>query len=56
VHNILAGTFREQRIVLNTLRYISNELQFLWCVLASARPVRRSAAMCNSRDALRSFR
>jgi hypothetical protein len=27
VHNILAGTFREQRIVLNTLRYISNELQ-----------------------------
>ena len=27
VHNILAGTFREQRIVLNTMRYISNELQ-----------------------------
>jgi hypothetical protein len=27
VHNILAGTFREQRIVLNTLRYLSNELQ-----------------------------
>ncbi len=27
VHNILAGTFPEQRIVLNTLRYISNELQ-----------------------------
>jgi hypothetical protein len=27
VHNILAGTFREQRIVLNTLRYISNELK-----------------------------
>jgi hypothetical protein len=27
VHNILAGTFREQRIVLNTLRYMSNELQ-----------------------------
>ena len=26
-HNMLAGTFREQRIVLNTLRYISNELQ-----------------------------
>jgi len=26
VHNILAGTYREQRIVLNTLRYISNEL------------------------------
>ena len=25
VHNILAGTFREQRIVLNTLRYLSNE-------------------------------
>jgi hypothetical protein len=27
VHNILAGTFREQRIVLNTLRYLSNELK-----------------------------
>jgi hypothetical protein len=27
VRNILAGTFREQRIVLNTLRYLSNELK-----------------------------
>jgi hypothetical protein len=27
VHNILAGTFREQRILLNTLRYLSNELK-----------------------------
>ena len=27
VHNILAGTFRGQRIVLNTLRYLSNELK-----------------------------
>lgn len=27
IHNILAGTFREQRVVLNTLRYLSNELQ-----------------------------
>ena len=27
VHNILAGTFREQRVVLNTLRYLSNELK-----------------------------
>jgi hypothetical protein len=27
VHNVLADTFREQRIVLNTLRYISNEFQ-----------------------------
>ena len=27
VHNILAGTFREQRIVLNALRYLSNELK-----------------------------
>ena len=56
VHNILAGTYREQRIVLNTLRYISNELQIPWYVLASERPVRRSAAMCSSRGALRSFR
>lgn len=27
VHNILAGKFREQRSVLNTLRYLSNELK-----------------------------
>ena len=27
VHNILAGTWREQRVVLNTLRYLSNELK-----------------------------
>jgi len=27
VHNILAGSHREQRIVLNTLRYLSNELR-----------------------------
>ena len=26
-HNILAGTYREQRIVLNTLRFLSNRLQ-----------------------------
>lgn len=27
VHNVLAGTYREQRIVLNTLRFLSNRLQ-----------------------------
>ena len=27
VHNILAGSAREQRVVLNTLRYVSNELK-----------------------------
>jgi hypothetical protein len=27
VHNILAGSWREQRIVLNTLRFLSNELK-----------------------------
>lgn len=27
VHNILAGTYRKQRIVLNTLRFLSNRLQ-----------------------------
>jgi len=26
IHNILAGSWREQRIVLNTLRFLSNEL------------------------------
>jgi hypothetical protein len=38
VHNILAGTFREQRIVLNTLRYISNELQILGLFRRQRRP------------------
>ena len=39
VHNILAGTAREQRIVLNMLRYLSNELQIsLVCLgIAEAR-------------------
>jgi hypothetical protein len=27
VHNVLAGSYREQRIVLNTLRFLSNRLQ-----------------------------
>jgi hypothetical protein len=27
IHNILAGSFREQRVVLNTIRYLSNELR-----------------------------
>ena len=27
IHNILAGSWREQRIVLNTLRFLSNELK-----------------------------
>jgi len=27
VHNILAGTYREQRVVLNTLRFLSNRLR-----------------------------
>ena len=27
VHNLLAGSYREQRIVLNTLRFLSNRLQ-----------------------------
>ena len=27
VHNILAGSYREQRIVLNTLRFLSNRVQ-----------------------------
>jgi hypothetical protein len=27
IHNIIAGSWREQRVVLNTLRFLSNELQ-----------------------------
>jgi hypothetical protein len=41
VHNILAGTFREQRIVLNTLRYISNELQ-ISLICSGAREAREA--------------
>ena len=39
VHNVLAGNAREQRIVLNTLRYLSNELKIsLVCLgIAEAR-------------------
>ena len=39
VHNLLAGSAKEQRILLNTLRYISNELQIsLVCLgIAEAR-------------------
>jgi Bacterial TniB protein len=27
VHSLLAGTYRQQRVLLNTLRYLANELQ-----------------------------
>jgi hypothetical protein len=27
IHNILAGSWREQRVIFNTLRYLSNELK-----------------------------
>jgi chromosomal replication initiation ATPase DnaA len=39
IHNILAGSAKEQRILLNTLRYVSNELQIsLVCLgIAEAR-------------------
>ncbi len=56
VHNILAGTFREQRIVLNTLRYLAMNCRSRSSVSASMRPARRSAAMCSWRAASRSFR
>ncbi|TIM18458.1 MAG: NTP-binding protein, partial [Mesorhizobium sp.] len=37
VHNILAGTYREQRIVLNTLRFLSNRLQISLVFVNEAR-------------------
>lgn len=37
VHNILAGSYREQRIVLNTLRFLSNRLQILLVYVGIAR-------------------
>ena len=35
VHSLLAGTCRQQRILLNTLRYLANKLQLLVCASAS---------------------
>lgn len=33
IHSILAGTFREQRIVLNAIRFLANDLRIpLVCV------------------------
>jgi hypothetical protein len=43
VHNILAGTYREQRIVLNTLRFLSNRLQ-ISCWLKAGGPLAYSQA------------
>jgi len=51
VHNILAGTYREQRIVLNTLRFLSNRLQIPSSASESMTPAKPLAAMCNWRAA-----
>lgn len=56
VHNILAGTYREQRIVLNTLRFLSNRLQTRSSASGSMTPVRPLAAMYNWRAASNSSR
>ena len=52
VHNILAGTARDQRIVLNTLRYFSNELNLSLVCFGVADAREASAAMRNWRGAL----
>jgi hypothetical protein len=44
VHNLLAGSHRDQRVVLNTLRFLSNRLQISLVALESRTSVRRSAA------------
>jgi hypothetical protein len=52
IHNILAGSWREQRIVLNTLRFLSNELNFHSSASESWRQGTPSTATFNWRDAL----
>ncbi len=47
VHNILAGSQREQRVVLNTLRYLSNELKLSLVCFRVRRRARPSAATCS---------
>jgi Cdc6-like AAA superfamily ATPase len=37
IHAMLAGTFREQRIFLNTLRFLANDLRIRWCVWGRTR-------------------
>jgi Bacterial TniB protein len=47
IHNVLAASWREQRVVFNTLRYLSNELKLSLVCFASRRRGKRSMAMCN---------
>ena len=42
IHSILAGTFREQRIVLNAIRFLANDLPFLWFASGLAKLNKRS--------------
>ena len=56
VHNLLAGSHRDQRVVLNTLRFLSNRLQIRSFALASRTPVRRSAATSSSQGASKNSR
>src|SRR5215831_14007823 len=46
VHNLLSGSHHEQRVVLNTLRFLSNELKMSLVVLGSRKLARRSMATC----------
>ena len=49
VHNILAGSYREQRIVLNTLRFLSNRLQIsLVCFFPFSPPLEKLCAVKSS--------
>ncbi|WP_198008874.1 TniB family NTP-binding protein [Methylocystis rosea] len=53
IHNVLAASWREQRVVFNTLRYLSNELKLsLVCFGILWKRARRSMATCNWRAAL----
>ena len=51
IHNVLAASWREQRVVFNTLRYLSNELKLSLVCLGSWRPGKRSMATFNWRAA-----
>jgi hypothetical protein len=42
IHSILAGTFREQRIVLNAIRFLANDLRIPLVVSGLTKPNKHS--------------
>ena len=52
IHNILAGTHREQRIVLNALRFLRNELK-ISLICFGVTDARSDQRRCSARASLR---